>query len=64
MRVVIDTSMCAGHGRCYKTAPEIFEDDERGYGQVKAGGQFSEECRDAAERARISCPERAIEITE
>jgi ferredoxin len=60
--VVIDTSLCAGHGRCYKTAPGIFEDDDRGYGQVKADGQFSEEYRAVAERARIACPERAIEV--
>jgi ferredoxin len=64
MRVVINPSLCAGHGRCYKMAPEVFEDDERGYGRVTGDGQLAENYREAAKRAVVACPERAIAIVD
>ena len=32
MKVRIDPDKCQGHGRCYDLAPEVFTDDEEGYG--------------------------------
>jgi ferredoxin len=62
MRVVIDAAACSGNGRCYSLVPELFTDDESGYGQVIDGGEFGDDQRDAAERAVRACPENAISI--
>lgn len=64
MRVVIDTERCTGHGRCYALAPELFTDDDRGYGEVIGDGTVSPSQRAAAERAVGGCPERAITLVE
>ncbi len=67
MRVSIDATKCAGHGLCYAVASEIFEDDDNGFGCVRA------EFADAdlppsliadAEYAANSCPEQAIELAD
>jgi ferredoxin len=61
MRVVIDTGLCSGHGRCYTLAPEVFDSDEGGYGVVRS----AELPPDLEDKARIgvdNCPERAITI--
>lgn len=63
MRVSIDRSLCAGHGRCFSIAPEVFGDDEEGFGlplveKVPAG------LADAARRAAAGCPERAISVAD
>jgi ferredoxin len=31
MRILVDKARCAGHARCYATAPEIFVLDDNGY---------------------------------
>ena len=64
MRVVIDHSACNGHGRCYDLAPALFTDDERGYGQVIGDGAVPEAEHEAARRAVLACPERAVTIEE
>jgi ferredoxin len=62
MKIVIDTGACSGNGRCYSLAPELFTDDERGYGNVVGDGTITEAQREAAERAVRACPEDAISI--
>ena len=64
MRIVIDTAKCTGHGQCYFLAPELVEDDERGYGRVRDDGTIGPGQLEAAERARELCPERAVELME
>ncbi|HEY6533782.1 MAG TPA: ferredoxin [Acidimicrobiales bacterium] len=64
MRVVIDADACSGNGRCYSLVPELFTDDESGYGQVVDGGEFGEGQRELAEKAVRACPEDAISIEE
>jgi len=64
VRIVIDDSLCMGHGRCYVLSPALFTDDERGYGQVIDDGTFTDAQRADAERAVLGCPERAITIEE
>jgi ferredoxin len=63
MKVQIDSSRCQGHGRCYDLVPDLFGDDDEGYGQVRREvvppGQEPD-----ARRAAANCPERAIEIIE
>ena len=59
IRIEIDLEVCTGHGRCYDLAPNVFTDDERGYGQVIASVVAPEHLKEA-ESAAGACPERAI----
>jgi ferredoxin len=61
MKIRIDTDRCSGHGRCYDLAPELFTDDEYGYGQVIKEDVPPEQAENA-QLAVDCCPERAIEI--
>jgi ferredoxin len=61
--VVIDREICAGHGRCYSLAPEIFEADAEGFGVVKIATVPGSQ-RALAERVVQLCPELAIRIEE
>lgn len=63
MKVTIDTSLCAGHGRCYEIAPAIFEDDDAGYGTVRSP-EIGEGDIPLARQAQMACPEQAIILTE
>lgn len=62
MKVRIDSGKCQGHGRCYDLAPDLFAEDEEGYGQVRGDGTVAEGQEQAARLAVANCPERAIEI--
>ncbi len=62
MKIVIDVERCSGHGRCYSVAPELFTDDERGYGQVIGEGSVESDQLDLAHLAVIACPEQAITL--
>jgi ferredoxin len=62
VRVTVDRSLCAGHGRCYDVAPELFEDDEEGYSVVRNDGTVSPAQADAAGLAVRLCPERALSL--
>ena len=42
---------CQGHGRCYDLAPDLFGDDEEGYGQVLGDGTVPP---DAERNARLA----------
>jgi ferredoxin len=60
VKVSIDRQACTGHGLCYVSAPEVFRDDDEGYGQVLRDGDVSAGDADDALRAAANCPERAI----
>jgi len=62
VKVVIDSELCHGHGRCYMLAPDLFEPDDRGHGVVIVG-EPSEDRRRQAELAAANCPERAITVS-
>lgn len=65
MRVVLDSELCQGHGRCYALAPDLFDSDDDGYGFViPADGVVPEGLEDAARLAADNCPEFAITIEE
>jgi ferredoxin len=64
MRVQIDADSCQGHGRCYATAPELFQPDELGDGVVTGDGTVPEGLTAKARLAVDNCPERAITIEE
>jgi len=59
IRIEIDLEICTGHGRCYDLSPNVFTDDERGYGQVIAS-EIESELLKEAQSAVGACPERAI----
>jgi len=60
VKLSIDPDRCRGHGRCYDLAPELFGEDDEGYGQVLGDGVVAPEHERAAELAIANCPERAI----
>jgi ferredoxin len=64
VKVQIDSGRCFGHGRCYDLAPELFGEDEEGYGQVLNGGVVPPGQAEAARLAVANCPERAIDVLE
>ena len=61
MKVQIDSQRCQGHGRCYEIAPDVFTDDERGFGVV-IRAEIPDSLADQASRAHETCPEEAITI--
>jgi ferredoxin len=64
MKLVIDTGICTGHGRCVAHAPELFDDDDNGYGHVIGDGNVSADLADKARKAMQACPERAISLVD
>ncbi len=60
-RLVVDMSVCAGHGMCYSTSPQLIDCDDQGYPVVLQELSSSDDVR-AAEAAVIVCPERALTI--
>ena len=62
MRLVIDDSRCSGNGRCYALFPELFSDDDSGYGQTVGDGSVPDDHLDEAQRATLCCPEQAITV--
>ena len=62
MRIELDSSVCAGYGRCYALAPSIFEADDDGYGSTSLTVVPSELEADAM-RGVANCPEGAIRVS-
>lgn len=63
MKAVIDSALCAAHGLCAATAPDVYEIDDDGY-NVAAGTTIDIPAgKEAAARAGASaCPEAAIQV--
>lgn len=66
LNVMVDEALCAGHGRCAVTAPDIFELDDEGYCTLAGKGpvEFRDEQADDARDAERVCPEGAVRVTE
>ena len=64
MKVHVDQSRCEGHGRCYATAPELFDADDIGNGHEIGDGTVPVDLVHKAELAVANCPEQAITIEE
>lgn len=64
MRLRIDSERCQGHGRCYDLAPDLFGEDEEGFGQVIGDGPVPGERERDARLAVANCPEQAIELVQ
>ena len=64
MKVQIDSALCQGHGRCYDLAPDLFGDDDEGFGKVLGDGSVPPAKEQEARLAAANCPERAVRITD
>jgi ferredoxin len=65
MRVVVDESICTGHGRCYALAPDLFGPDDYGHCEILASdGVVPDGLEAQARTGRDNCPEQAISIEE
>jgi ferredoxin len=64
MKVQIGSDRCQGHGRCYDLAPDLFTDDDEGYGQVLGDGSVPPGQEAQARLAASNCPEGAIDVLE
>ncbi len=64
MKVQINSSLCQGHGRCYDLAPELFGEDDEGYGQVLGDGAVPPDQEQDARLAAGNCPEFAVQLVE
>ena len=64
MKVQIDSALCQGHGRCYDLAPDLFGDDDEGFGQVLGDGSVPPAKEQEARLAAANCPERAVRLTD
>jgi ferredoxin len=53
-----------GHGMCYSLAPNVFADDDEGYGQVIGDGEVAPARADEARNGAANCPEGAISVTD
>ena len=62
MKVRIDAERCEGHGRCYATAPDLFEPDEIGNGRVVVDIDLPADLERKARVAVANCPEHAITV--
>ena len=61
MKIHLDNEVCSGHGRCYTLAPDVFDADDEGYGQVRTA-DVPPELEEQARLGARNCPERAITI--
>jgi ferredoxin len=63
VRIVLDSELCTGHGRCYTLAPELFDTDDEGH-SVVLHPDVPEGLESQAWLAAQNCPERCITIEE
>jgi ferredoxin len=64
VKLQIDSDRCQGHGRCYDLAPDLFGDDDEGFGKVLVDGIVPPDKDREARLAVANCPERAIDLVE
>jgi ferredoxin len=63
MKVLVDSTLCAGHGQCAALGPDLFTLDDFGYAE-QPDSQIPEHLIDQAKRGAEACPERAITLIE
>lgn len=62
VKVRINSERCQGHGRCYDLMPDLFGDDDEGFGQVLGDGTVADGRERDARLAVANCPEHAIDL--
>ncbi|MFI0150105.1 ferredoxin [Streptomyces lydicus] len=63
MRITIDSNVCIGAGQCALTAPEVFTQDDDGFGALLPGREDGAGDPLVREAAR-ACPVQAIAVTD
>lgn len=61
-RLVVDRSVCAGHGLCYGRSPEVVDCDDSGYPVLLHEVLELDAHIAAAASAAAVCPERALTL--
>jgi ferredoxin len=64
VKLIVDSTACQGHGRCFAVAPEVFQLDDDGHVAVRDDTEVREEAVAAARRGVSACPERALQLTD
>jgi ferredoxin len=64
MKLSVNQAICTGHGLCYAHAPDLFVDDDQGYGHVIGDGTVPDGKEQQAREAVGSCPEGAISLAD
>ena len=63
MKLLIDGSVCMGHGRCYTFAPDLITYDDEGFPTIRDDAvDVPEDQIAAAEDVAATCPEEAISL--
>ncbi|MEQ3549902.1 ferredoxin [Pseudonocardia nematodicida] len=62
-RLTVDRAICAGHGLCYGSAPELVDSDEQG-DPVIVTEPVPADLAGTARRVVAMCPERALALVE
>ncbi|WP_236240315.1 ferredoxin [Streptomyces sp. CC228A] len=63
MKISLDSDVCIGAGQCALTAPDVFTQDDDGFGAVLPGREDGGGSPLVREAAR-ACPVRAVTLTE
>lgn len=61
IELVVDRTICAGHGMCYGTAPNLIDCDEHG-DPILPDGALTPGDLESAQKAAVACPERALSL--
>ena len=63
MRYTVDEALCAGHGQCFLTAPDVFAPDEDGLNRDAGKVVEADDAQlSRVEAAARTCPEQAIRV--
>jgi ferredoxin len=63
MRMSVDGALCMGHGRCYRSLPDLLDFDDEGYVTIRGDTiEVPDDLRELAEDAQATCPEGAISL--
>jgi ferredoxin len=63
VKLLIDSAVCMGHGRCYTFAPELITYDDEGFPTIRDEMlEVPEDQAASAEDIAATCPEEAISL--
>ncbi len=62
MRVTVDPDLCAAHGACMVTCPEVFRIGDEGWAEVLVD-DVPAGLEEQVQRAIVQCPTQAISVT-
>jgi ferredoxin len=63
MKIIVDTDLCSGHGRCAAVSSGVFTLDDTGFNEIREM-EVGPDDEAAARTGANNCPERAITIVD